>query len=271
MEEIITESVKKALNAKHCRMHPCGREDIDVRCLGNGRPFVMEVIEPYSLPNVDNLQKACEFVGTKEGLNTEGDVELVMLTNAKPSLWETMQTIAEEKKKGYRCVVWSANKVTREQLNNLEMISRNINTPDCDGRPSLEILQKTPLRVLHRRSLLDRKRHIYDIETALINDHFFLLSIVTSAGTYVKEFVHGDLGRTVPSMCSLLQCQCDILQLDVTWLYDEFPGGGEPPASINIDDVSNSNYIGWNDMKLLSIPSLKSKNNNLIENNKEIL
>ena len=33
---------------------------------------------------------------------------------------------------------------------------------------------------------------------------------------YVKEFVHGDFGRTSPNMCSLLDAECDILQLDVT-------------------------------------------------------
>ncbi|CAN6463837.1 unnamed protein product [Victoria cruziana] len=36
------------------------------------------------------------------------------------------------------------------------------------------------------------------------------------AGTYIKEFVHGDLGRTHPSMNSLLGCRAEILQLDVT-------------------------------------------------------
>ena len=33
---------------------------------------------------------------------------------------------------------------------------------------------------------------------------------------YIKEFVHGDLGRTRPSLGSLLQSDADILQLDVT-------------------------------------------------------
>lgn len=39
---------------------------------------------------------------------------------------------------------------------------------------------------------------------------------MASAGTYIKEFVHGDLGRTVPSIGSLLDSEADILQLDVT-------------------------------------------------------
>ncbi len=45
-----------------------------------------------------------------------------------------------------------------------------------------QIAQKTPLRVLHRRSLLNRKRYIYNIQTARINDHYFLMRLVTSAG-----------------------------------------------------------------------------------------
>jgi tRNA U54 and U55 pseudouridine synthase Pus10 len=32
---------------------------------------------------------------------------------------------------------------------------------------------------------------------------------------YVKEFVHGDFGRTVPSICSMLGKRADIFQLDV--------------------------------------------------------
>lgn len=103
---------------------------------------------------------------------------------------------------------------------------------DCDGVPCLEvplanslmfpliyiildtisvivcrcdqITQKTPLRVLHRRSALTRTRHIYSMSAARLNDHYFVLNVITSAGAYVKEFVHGDLGRTSPSISTLL-------------------------------------------------------------------
>jgi len=43
--------------------------------------------------------------------------------------------------------------------------------------------------------------------------------VISSAGTYIKEFVHGDLGRTIPNIGSLLNSECDILQLDVMNLY----------------------------------------------------
>ena len=38
---------------------------------------------------------------------------------------------------------------------------------------------------------------------------------------HVKEFFHGDFGRTVPNVGSLLGCSTDIMQLDVLDLQDE--------------------------------------------------
>ena len=40
---------------------------------------------------------------------------------------------------------------------------------------------------------------------------FIIFTLNQISGTYVKEFVHGDLGRTVPSVCSLLDCQVNYI------------------------------------------------------------
>ena len=86
----------------------------------------------------------------------------------------------------------------------------------------LIIEQSTPLRVLHRRSLLSRPKTIHWLKVRrFINPHFFVLLLNTSSGTYIKEFVHGDLGRTCPSLGSLLGCKADILQLDVMDVHFE--------------------------------------------------
>lgn len=42
-----------------------------------------------------------------------------------------------------------------------------------------------------------------------------ILTLTSDAGTYIKEFVHGDHGRTQPNLGTLLNCKVDILQLDV--------------------------------------------------------
>lgn len=56
-----------------------------------------------------------------------------------------------------------------------------------------------------------RDKEIYKLKAEYINQHYFVLHVLSSAGTYIKEFVHGDLGRTVPSIGSLLDSESDIL------------------------------------------------------------
>jgi hypothetical protein len=77
--------------------------------------------------------------------------------------------------------------------------------------------------------------------------------MITSAGTYVKEFVHGDLGRTSPSIFTALQCDVDIVQLDVTWLFDHFSNSN---VTIAADDATDCGIINtlthkWNQRQLL--------------------
>ena len=49
-------------------------------------------------------------------------------------------------------------------------------------------------------------------------------SVHEQAGTYIKEFVHSDEGRTVPNLGSLLGCQepAQILELDVMEIHMPF-------------------------------------------------
>ena len=47
------------------------------------------------------------------------------------------------------------------------------------------------------------------------------------AGTYVKELVHGDFGRTRPNLGSLLDTQTDILALDVEEVLLPWPPASE--------------------------------------------
>ena len=78
----------------------------------------------------------------------------------------------------------------------------------------LTIRQRTPLRVLHRRANAIRERQILDVRASRIDTHHFRLELSTQAGTYVKEFVHGDLRRTTPSIASIIGCKANLLELD---------------------------------------------------------
>ena len=51
----------------------------------------------------------------------------------------------------------------------------------------------------------------------------FRIFVKTTAGTYVKEWVHGEFGRTQPSLGAALSCKVDLLALDVTAVHLEWP------------------------------------------------
>jgi tRNA pseudouridine synthase 10 len=112
-----------------------------------------------------------------------------------------------DKRKKYRCVVHTKKAFTASELGSKISTLGDVN-----------ITQNTPVRVLLRRAALPRQRHINNIKVTWVNPHFFYLDLETQAGTYVKEFVHGDKGRTNPSISAILDSQCDILQLDVSGL-----------------------------------------------------
>jgi tRNA pseudouridine synthase 10 len=47
------------------------------------------------------------------------------------------------------------------------------------------------------------------------------LRVTAEAGSYIKELVHGDQGRTKPSLADLLGVACEVLELDVVDVHDE--------------------------------------------------
>jgi tRNA pseudouridine synthase 10 len=73
-------------------------------------------------------------------------------------------------------------------------ISKEISETDLKALTTIQnmiIDQKTPLRVLHRRTLDTRQKTIIKLFPHFINRHFFLLDVTAQAGTYIKEFIHG--------------------------------------------------------------------------------
>lgn len=107
VEEIIIESIATTVgtDVTNLKMHGCGREDIDVRMLGNGRPFVVECLNLRSGLTSELLHSALLRIQSGLGLNGNFDVEATWLSEVPKRVWEGMQTVAEEKCKGYICVV----------------------------------------------------------------------------------------------------------------------------------------------------------------------
>ena len=62
---------------------------------------------------------------------------------------------------------------------------------------------------------MTRHRSITELSATLVDPYHFRLRLTTQAGAYVKEFVHGDFGRTKPNLTMILNRFVDILELDV--------------------------------------------------------
>jgi tRNA pseudouridine synthase 10 len=185
------------------KFHTAGREDMDVRMLGNGRPFVIELEDALRDPDLvekDAITKMGESTSTLH----DDAVTVLNLRVGSTSCMSDMLDGAASKKKTYLCLIRLDRKKTFNDFQILEQCS------------NMQVLQQTPIRVLHRRTQMNREKTIHWMKCKEIpNTNCFVLQVCTSAGTYVKEFVHGDRGRTVPSVADLLSCKADILQLDV--------------------------------------------------------
>jgi len=82
------------------------------------------------------------------------------------------------------------------------------------------IAQRTPTRVAHRRSDRVRARRIVAARVVDSSEGGFTLEIRTEAGTYVKEWVEGDDGRTDPSLSGLVGVPLKVGYLDVLEVHD---------------------------------------------------
>ncbi|WVZ86732.1 hypothetical protein U9M48_033471 [Paspalum notatum var. saurae] len=223
VEEIIGENVRAICRCDSLKFHAAGREDIDVRMLGSGRPFLVEVLNVRSMPSEIEVQQIEERINNSEkkyvrvrNLNMVGNEIWTMMREGEAekqiALLNTKASITLYLQKQYAALIWTSRELMDNDLHSISV------TKD------MEIEQKTPIRVLHRRSPLERKRiiHWMEIEKVAGSSNYYLLHLCTQAGTYIKEFVHGDLGRTHPSIGAILGCRAEILRLDVTDVKMDF-------------------------------------------------
>ncbi|KAK8795713.1 hypothetical protein WA158_000369 [Blastocystis sp. Blastoise] len=207
VEEYICTLIQQAYDCDSYKFHSAGREDIDVRMIGTGRPFVCEIINGKHNQLTKEQYHDLEIAINK---STQA-IQIDNLRLCSPEGFENMKEAAEEKQKTYVCVVYTDKEISPAELESLTQYK------------DMTIYQNTPIRVLHRRTLMVREKTIHSLTPKYINPHHFLCTISASAGTYIKEFIHGDLGRTRPNMGELLHCDADILQLDVTGVVDTHP------------------------------------------------
>ncbi|XP_046459555.1 tRNA pseudouridine synthase Pus10-like isoform X2 [Daphnia pulex] len=211
IQELICKHLEPFFKTESVKFSSSGREDVDVRTLGLGRPFAIELLDPHrTLFTQDEITQVQIIINKSTDAIQIRDLQLV----TKEQL-SVLKEGEEEKTKIYRalCVTLDGSTLTAEDLDRI------------NGTTELVLMQKTPLRVLHRRPLAVRPRTVHQINATLLDDYpgHFIMRLKTQAGTYIKEFVHGDFNRTVPNLCILLGRPVDIVALDVDAVELDWP------------------------------------------------
>ena len=196
VQDLIGEPIRSALGASDTSFHGMGREDIDVRCLGSGRPFVLEIKHP-SIRDY-KLQDLVELVNENGAERVEVD-ELSWCN--RPKVNEVKSSRSD---KSYTIRFRVDSEIDSE------LVSDSILSLS-----GTEISQETPKRVSHRRADKVRKRRIVSVDSVAVEGDEVEVTLRCEAGTYVKELVHSDEGRTVPSFSGAIGAECEVIWLDV--------------------------------------------------------
>jgi tRNA pseudouridine synthase 10 len=197
VESLSSKYLLEVSQGKEVFFHASGREDIDARMLGTGRPFVIEISKPKK-----------RFIDLNE-MEARVNSEAVGKIDVSDLHFTTKETVRRLKK--------GENSQKEYSL----LAEFDLDLSDLDLRAieqhfsGVTIKQQTPLRVVHRRADIIRERYIYKVKVKKVSLKRALLEIRCQGGLYVKELVSGDEGRTTPNVSSMLGNPAKTLKLDV--------------------------------------------------------
>jgi len=196
VEGLIAPLVEDVMDGVDAVFHGAGREDVDARMLGTGRPFVVEVKEPRRRDvDVERLESDVNAFA-------EDAVEVEGLRLATYDMVERVKRL--DASKTYRAAVEFDDPVAADAL-----------ADAFDELDGATVEQYTPQRVDHRRANLTRTREVYATSGELDDATHATVEIHGAGGLYVKELVSGDDGRTEPSLAGLLGVGARVTDLDV--------------------------------------------------------
>jgi len=289
VQGLIGDPLLELFGSKEHAFHGMGREDIDVRCMGRGRPFVMEMKKPVKRdidPNIimeainssangsievsdirpSNRSEVVRVKDTPAEKSYTIRYKIEAITESEfDSLTQVMDIPSNNQERNRRrknhhrrkkpepelepeidysalkkselvemCVEKGlAKSGTKDVL--IERLSsfKEPTLPLPDQDYVMEIMtklqgctlaQRTPERVAHRRADKIRKRKVLETSNPSVEideegNMVAEFSLRCESGTYVKETVHGDGGRTQPSIASLVKAKCTVEWLDVADIH----------------------------------------------------
>ncbi len=197
VEEIIANPTLEKTLGEKASFHAAGREDIDARMLGRGRPFVIEVKRPK--------RRFIDLQDLTQTINKQA-MDKVKVLNLRFATKDTVRKLKKKEaaEKLYRAVVEFDRSISDEALEILEKALINA-----------VVRQQTPIRVLHRRANRVREKHIYEAKIKRLAPNRVEMRVRCQGGLYIKELITGDEGRTDPNVARIVSAKAEPLELDV--------------------------------------------------------
>ena len=213
VDELIRPAVMQFTAAEDTVFHGAGREDIDARMLGTGRPFIVEAVRPHIRTiDISLLQEEiCR--------QAAGKVEVIGLAKADSSMVERLKEATFEKT--YSAWVRLGAEVSEEKLKSV--------LKELEG----SIDQRTPTRVSHRRADKLRVRRVHSADLIEMTGNMARINIRGDSGLYIKELISGDGGRTSPNLAEALKIDAIVEELDVI----DVGGESDGTSSRNAEEV----------------------------------
>ena len=216
VQELIGWVLGSALKTRKNKFHGAGREDVNVRMLGAGRPFVMEFQNPK--------ERSVDLAALEAEINRRNDGRLEVEGLHWTEKGRVRVVKESQHAKEYRALVAMEGEPAPERV--AELLMKRVT-----------IKQRTPARVAHRRADLERERWVELVSLGPGEEGHFEVQLRTQHGTYVKEAISGEGGSTQPSLADLLGVGCECVELDVLEILDvDGHGIGVPEAGTPDDD-----------------------------------
>lgn len=202
VESLIGQPLRALCQGEDCLLHGAGREDIDARMLGTGRPFVLEVKQPR--------KRLFDWAQVAEHINrcAQGKASVLDLRPVTGAAVGSIKEQEAHKRYRARLVLGQAT-----DARSFERALQSLVGP---------IRQRTPARVSHRRADLWRQREVLSIQGRLTGDVDAEVEVHCSGGLYIKELISGDEGRTQPSLAQALGTSAKVSELDVIEVAGSF-------------------------------------------------
>ena len=206
VEDAIGEPAEPVFGATGHSFHGAGREDIDALMLGTGRPFIVELTNPR--------RRTADLAELAARINADTAKSGVAVRDLRMAAPEEVAAIKEgEYGKEYLAHCLAQGPLARSHV---EAVAEQLTGTTLE--------QRTPDRVSHRRADLVRKRTLHRVTLEEMADDpspRFSLRVHAESGTYIKEMVSGDEGRTMPSFAQLAGVPTKVEFLDVVAILDE--------------------------------------------------